>query len=1191
MKTFKLLLLALVATCCTWQAKAQILCGVDANFTVSTNPNNVPVFTNTTVYGAGWAATSYYWDFGDGTFSNLQSPSHVFTSPGIFNVCLYVTAQLQGSTIYCTDTICHTYTNCNNMVSVNASSQVQGSGVVVYTGTATSNYPPLTYSWTFQGGNPSTSTTAVTTVQYAQPGNYNACFTATDANGCSATQCITTGITSTPCSGVHASFTTQTTVGGIVLTSNSTGVVSTTQYQWFMDGSAISTVSPNTSYTYTGIAAGNHTFCLKVFSANVTAPCDDTCMVVYIPGSGPCSGAQATFTETISGNNLTVNAGNNYPTGTKFQWWLNGTSTTTAPTNHQYSWSNLAAGVYQLCLYIYNPNGVFCDSTCKSITIIPTNPCTVNLNAGFQTTTTATPGLVYFLGNQNPTGAVYHWIFGDGTDATTNTHQTSHQYPVNPNATTYIACLKVTIPGTTCIDTFCQTIVIPGSGNNCQAYFTWTSTPNGEVHFTNQSTPTTIANSTYSWSFGDGSGSSQVNPVHVYNSLGSFVVCLTMATTTGCTSTYCDTITIGGSGCNLSVTIQQMQSSPPTAGWQLKALPSGGTGAYTYLWSTGATTQIITLTNTSGISYCVTVTDGANCTASACHVVQNQATDTVCGVAFIDANGNGALDPGEQGIPGAEIHVGSHLAYADSNGHYLIVVPAGTYSIWYCAPAGYTFTLPITPNTSGVLNNCGYYPSIAITGGGSHCGFNFGVQNNSVTICGKVFFDANNNGVQDQNTESGIQGVHVVITSSTGATFHAYTNSNGEYCKTLPAGTYTITIITTNSIASCAITPQSITLTTATGQNYPNQNFAVYCQPGICNLKIEITPHTTITPGFPAWYSMHVSNIGTSIASGTANFFYDPVLTFNYANPVQTSHNASTHTVSFNVNNLLPGQTLHYWIHFNANPPLNIGQFVFTLANINPDVNCNDVNLNNNVDTIHQAVTASWDPNNKLAYVTNYDNPQFQLVSSIEPNQRIEYVVNFQNTGNMPAVNVVVEDLISSDLDFSTFEFLGSSHPCIITTEGSKLNFKFSNIMLPDSTNDEPNSHGHVRFALNAVNGLAGGHVISDDAAIYFDYNDPVITNDAAVILLEPNGIDEVAVNTTVVIAPNPMKDYAEIRVKGNTSGFTFRVTDITGRVVTEERTADNTLPFRRDQLSSGIYVYQVIQNNKPAAKGKLVIE
>jgi uncharacterized repeat protein (TIGR01451 family) len=1178
MKTLKALLLAMVITCCGYVANAQLTCGVHANYWVSLNPNNIPVFHDSSTVSAGWSITSHYWSFGDGTTSNLQNPSHVFSGPGPFNVCLYVTAQLQGSNIFCTDTFCHSYTNCNNMVVATATAQVQSGGIVVYTGIASSNYLPLTYSWSFPGGTPSTSTTPITTVQYANNGSYTACFTATDTNGCSATDCVTANVTNAPCANIHASFNQQTTTNGITLTSTSTGVGTGTQYQWYMDSIAISTISPNTSFTLTGIAAGYHQFCLKVFAVNSTAPCDDTCKLVYIPGNGPCGGAAAGFVYTTANGSISVSAGNTYPAGTTFQWWLDGQSTAIAPNYSQYSWQNLPSGQHQVCLYLYY-NGAFCDSVCQYITTTGNIPCTGNMNGGF---TSAVQGnSVTFTGFNNPNGTVYHWTFGDGTATTTNGPSVVHLYATNPNTTTYFVCLKVTVPGTTCIDSSCQYVVVQGTGSGCQAYFTWASTANGTITFTNLSN-TTGTLGTYYWSFGDGSNSTVENPVHSYNALGNYMVCLIVSTSNGCTSTYCDTVYAGG--CNLGVTIAHQTNG---ALHYLNAITASGMSPYYYTWSNGQTNQGISVTAAG--TYCVTATDGNQCTATACYTVTNNYSDTICGVAFYDANGNGVQDSTETGIPGAEIHIGNYTTYADSFGHYSISVPAGVYSVYYCAPTGYSYTIPISPNANA-LTSCAYYYQVVINGGGAHCGYNFGVQNNSVSICGIVFFDANNNGVQDQNTEGGLSGVHVYVVSSAGATYHAYTNSNGEYCVTVPAGAYTIHI-TSNSIQSCSVTPQTITLTTVTGQSYPNQNFAVYCQPGLCNLKIDITPHTTVTPGFPAWYSMHISNVGTSVASGTANFFYDPVLTFNYASPVQTSHNASTHTVSFNVTNLLPGQSLHYYIYFNANPPLNIGQFVFTLANINPDVNCNDVNLTNNVDTIHQAVTASWDPNNKLAYVTNYDNPQYHLVSSVEPNQRIQYVINFQNTGTSPAVNVVVEDLISSDLDFSSFEFLGSSHPCIVTTVGNKLNFKFSNIMLPDSNSNEAASHGFVKFAMNAVNGLAGGHVISDDAAIYFDYNDPVITNDAAVILLEPNGIEDVAINTTVVIAPNPMKDYTEVIVRGNNSGFTFRVTDITGRVVAEEKTSYSNLKFGRETLASGIYVYQIIQNNKPVAQGKLVIE
>lgn len=1181
MKNVKLLLLALVS-CWGYYAHAQLTCGINANYQVSVNPNGVPVFYDSTYYSPGFQPVSYLWDFGDGSTSTQQNPSHNFTGgPGPYNVCLYVTAQLQGSTVFCTDTFCNTYTNCNNMVVATAQAQPQSGGIIVYTASGSSNYPPLAFSWTFPGGSPPNSTTAVTTVQYQNNGTYQGCVTVTDANGCAATNCASATVTSAPCTNVNASFNVQSFVNYVTLTSTSTGVTGSTNYQWFMDGTAISSINPNTSYTYTlpNGGGGNHTFCLKVFSSNSsTTPCSDTCKTIFVYGNGPCGGAQANFTSSVSGNNVSVNAGTNYASGTLYQWWIDGQSTTPAPTATQYSWQNLSVGTHQVCLYIYNAQQQFCDSICQYIST--GNACAAN--ADFTTTPGSAPGSITFVGVTNPSGAVYTWNFGDGSTFTsTNIPQVLHQYTVTSTTLTYIACLTVSIPGTTCVDSFCTAVVVPGSTSGCQAYFTFQTTPTGNmVYFTNQSN-TGGASATYAWSFSDGSTSNQANPVVNFGSPGLYQACLTVSTNNGCTSTYCDTINVGNGGCQLSAIITAFGST-------LMADVTGGTGPYTYIWNTNANTQSIIAT-TPG-TYCVTVYDANQCMGTSCYTLTQAGTDTICGTIFNDLNGNGVMDGNETAVPGAVVYIGNYTAVSDSDGYYTAVVPAGTYTIYYCAGSGYSYTLPVSPN-SNALNSCAYYQQVVITGGGSHCGFNFGVQNNSVSICGKVFFDANNNGTQDANTEAGIQGGHVYVVSSNNITYHAYTNANGEYCVTVPAGTYTINVTTSNTSVACTTTPATLSVTGTAGQSLSNQNFAVYCQPGVCDLKITVYPNTTVTTGFPAWYQMQVTNVGTSVSSGTANFFYDPALVFDYASPVQSSHNASTRTVSFNITNLLPGQSKYYMVRFNALTTLTIGQFVFTLTNINPDVNCNDVNLTNNVDTIHQAVTASWDPNNKLAYTTNYDpNPAYQLISSVEPNQRIEYVINFQNTGTSPAVNVVVEDLISADLDFSSFEFLGSSHPCVVTSAAGKVNFKFSDIMLPDSINDEPNSHGFVRFAINAVNGLQGGHVISDDAAIYFDFNAPVITNDAAVTLLEPNGIDDITANT-VVVAPNPMKDYAEIMVRGNNNTFNFRVTDVTGRVVSELVGENGKLIFNRSNLSAGIYVYNVLQNNRPIAKGKLVIE
>ncbi|MCS6934285.1 MAG: T9SS type A sorting domain-containing protein [Chitinophagales bacterium] len=667
------------------------------------------------------------------------------------------------------------------------------------------------------------------------------------------------------------------------------------------------------------------------------------------------------------------------------------------------------------------------------------------------------------------------------------------------------------------------------------------------------------------------------------------VYCVTAYSTLyNCSATYCDTVPNNPNPCNLSVSISQVNTP---AGPGLIANANGGTPSYQYIWSNGSTTQVIT--GLSPGNYCVTVTDSAGCYASSCfnYTGNNQNFGTLCGVVFYDANANGIMDSTEIGIANAVIQIqGLGVSYTfttNSNGFWSGVVPAGSYVVNYCSPAGSVTTIPLT-NTGNFSNvNC---TSVQVTVGAGQtlCGINFGVIQNTISICGTVFFDVNNDGIYNTG-DNGMQNIPLVITGANGFVINTYTNSNGSYCVNVPAGTYTITI-QPGVITGCAVNPVALTVTGTAGQQLGGQNIAVYCQQNTCNVAVNVTPHTTVTPGFPAWYSLQVFNYGSMPASGTANFFYDNALTYNYSSPAHTSHNASTKTISWNFTNLLPGQSKYYWISFTSNTNLTIGQPVFTLVNANP--NCNDVYYNNNVDTIHQTVSASWDPNNKLAYTTNHDpNPAYHYISSVNPNQRIEYVINFQNTGNMPAVNVVVYDKISNDLDINSFQLLGASHPMTVQRSGNEVYFKFNNIMLPDSMSDEPNSHGFIKFAINSINGLPVGHIISDDAAIYFDYNAPVITNDAAVEMITISALDEVSSLPRVVIAPNPMHQSAVFRVEGAEEGFRLQVYDITGREVAALFTPNNLLNFVRGNLVNGIYTYQITTGNRTSLRGKLVIE
>lgn len=108
----------------------------------------------------------------------------------------------------------------------------------------------------------------------------------------------------------------------------------------------------------------------------------------------------------------------------------------------------------------------------------------------------------------------------------------------------------------------------------------------------------------------------------------------------------------------------------------------------------------------------------------------------------------------------------------------------------------------------------------------------------------------------------------------------------------------------------------------------------------------------------------------------------------------------------------------------------------------------------------------------------------------------LEYLIRFQNTGTDTAFLVVIRDTLSEFLDPSSVVPGASSHPYTweLRNNGA-LKFTFDDIMLVDSNANEPASHGFVKFRIKQQLGNLPGTVIHNQAAIYFDFNAPVITN------------------------------------------------------------------------------------------------
>lgn len=115
---------------------------------------------------------------------------------------------------------------------------------------------------------------------------------------------------------------------------------------------------------------------------------------------------------------------------------------------------------------------------------------------------------------------------------------------------------------------------------------------------------------------------------------------------------------------------------------------------------------------------------------------------------------------------------------------------------------------------------------------------------------------------------------------------------------------------------------------------------------------------------------------------------------------------------------------------------------------------------------------------------------------SILPNGEIEYVINFQNTGTDTAINVKILDTLSLDLNVFSVAPGVSSHNYHFNIHGPRvLEWVFDDILLPDSMTNESESHGFVTFRVSQIPDLSNFTVINNVGNIYFDYNDPVITN------------------------------------------------------------------------------------------------
>ena len=114
--------------------------------------------------------------------------------------------------------------------------------------------------------------------------------------------------------------------------------------------------------------------------------------------------------------------------------------------------------------------------------------------------------------------------------------------------------------------------------------------------------------------------------------------CVTVNSTDGCTATEC--VTLNSELLQITEAITNTQCGESNG--SINVTPFSGTAPYTYIWSTGATTQGIS--NLPSGQYCVAIKDSNGCTNSECYLVQSSSNLAVnLDVIEITCNALGSL--------------------------------------------------------------------------------------------------------------------------------------------------------------------------------------------------------------------------------------------------------------------------------------------------------------------------------------------------------------------------------------------------------------------------------------------------------------------------------------------------------------------------------------------------------------------
>jgi len=524
---------------------------------------------------------SHNWLFSDNTTSNLLNPTKTVSDTGNLVVKLIST-----SNNGCTDSVSktvHVHKTPTANYTVNDSTQCVNGNSFLFTNQSNAYGQPVQYNWNFGVGNNVISNTATQTYNYSTVGNYTVrLIAASTSYNCADTFLATTAIYPKPTvnftSPAYLCF--KNTSISFALVNTSTINSGTMSHNWlFSDTTTSNLLNPTKTVTDTG------NLVVKLISTSNNGCTDSVSKTVNIRKAPKAFFLTYDTAQCITNNYFEFwNQSEDNGLSNQYTWHF-GVGNNVISNNLFRFFSYNFSGTYTVKLIALSSNNcadsfnqivnVVDKATVVNFAINKTAQCLSNNNFVF--TNQSTP---------NNSSLKYKWYFGNGDTSTL----LSPNYHYNTLGGTSVKL--VVTANNECLDSITKNISVNAEAvanftiNNAAQCLTGNS-----FGFTNSATNS----NTQTWSFGDASNSTVLNPTKTYSNAGSFAVKLVAKNNANCNDSITKTVTVYPSA-NLSFGINNASQCLKNNVFNFTNTSSISSGSATYKWVLG---EADTTTNTS----------------------------------------------------------------------------------------------------------------------------------------------------------------------------------------------------------------------------------------------------------------------------------------------------------------------------------------------------------------------------------------------------------------------------------------------------------------------------------------------------------------------------------------------------------------------------------------------------------------